>query len=109
MTSELILVTGANGYIASGLIPRLLARGYRVRALARRTERLAGRPWLPRVEAMQGDVHDPNGLDAALVGVHTAYYLVHNMANGRGYTRVEREAARIFAQAAERRGVRHSI
>ncbi len=31
----LILVTGANGYIASRLIPRLVERAWRVRAMAR--------------------------------------------------------------------------
>ncbi len=109
MTSELILVTGANGYIASRLIPRLLDRGYRVRALARRPERLAGRTWLSRVQAVRGDVHEPEGLDEVLAGVHTAYYLIHSMASGRGYMRVELEAARRFAEAAERAGLEHIV
>jgi uncharacterized protein YbjT (DUF2867 family) len=109
VSAELILVTGANGYIASRLIPRLLAKGYRVRALARRPERLRGRAWLPDIEAMGGDVHEPVGLEAALRGVHTAYYLVHSMASGRGYTRVELEAARVFAEAAEQASVQHIV
>src|SRR5512140_1872027 len=107
MPPDLILVTGANGYIAGRLIPRLLERGYRVRALARRPERLAGRAWLPSVEAVRGDVHQPAGLDAALQGVHTAYYLIHSMSHGRDYARVERQAARAFAEAAARAGVQH--
>ncbi len=109
VSSELILVTGANGYIASRLIPRLLEQGHRVRALARRPERMAGRAWLTQVQVMRGDVHEPVGMDAALVGVHTAYYLIHSMASGRGYTRVELEAARLFAAAAERANVQHII
>ena len=109
MSAEIILVTGANGYIASRLIPRLLQKGYRVRALARRPERLAGRGWLPDVQVVQGDVHEPESLAAALAGVHTAYYLIHSMASGRGYTRFELEAARRFASAAERAGIQHII
>jgi uncharacterized protein YbjT (DUF2867 family) len=109
VSAELILITGANGYIASRLIPRLLARGYRVRALARRPERLAGRAWLKDVETMQVDVRQPDGLDLAMAGVHTAYYLIHSMASGRGYMRVELEAARLFARAAERAHVQHII
>ncbi len=109
MPPDLILVTGSNGYIAGRLIPRLLERGYRVRALARQPERLAGRRWLSAVEAVRGDVHDPQGLDEALQGVHTAYYLIHSMSSGRGYTRVELEAARLFAAAAARAGVQHII
>lgn len=106
---ELILVTGANGYIASRLIPRLLAKGYRVRVLVRRPERLLGRAWLKDVEVVQGEVNRQGHLDGSLRGVHTAYYLIHSMANGRGYTRFELEAARQFASAAERAGVQHII
>ncbi len=107
--APLILVTGANGYIASRLIPRLLERGYRVRALARQPERLEGRAWLTSVEVIQGDVTQPEGLAAALRGVHTAYYLIHSMTSGRGYPRVETEAARRFVSAAEAAGVEHVI
>ncbi len=109
MASDLILVTGSNGYIAGRLIPRLLERGVRVRALARQPERLAGRRWLPSVQAVRGDVHQAEGLDEALQGVHTAYYLIHSMSSGRGYARVELEAARLFAGAAARAGVQHII
>ena len=109
MTAELILVTGANGYIASRLIPRLLEKGYRVRALVRRPERLAGRAWRGQVEVWQGDAHRAESVEGALAGVHTAYYLIHSMANGRGYTRFEVEAARQFAAAAEQAGVQHII
>ena len=106
---RLILVTGANGYIASRLVPRLVQGGHRVRALAREPLRLAGRSWLPDVEIMGGSTSDPASLAPALEGVHTAYYLIHNMASGRGYTDVEKESARRFASAAEKAGVEHII
>ena len=109
MTSPLILVTGSTGYIASRLIPRLLEAGYRVRCLARRPVRLSGRSWAPRVEIVQGDVTVPSTLDAALEGVHTAYYLIHNMTHGRGYTDLELDSARAFASAAAQAGVEHII
>ncbi len=109
MTSKLILVTGATGYIASRLIPRLLERGWRVRALARHPERLKARKWFSQVEMAQGDVMIPETLIPALNGIHTAYYLIHNMASGHGYTSLEIEGARYFAQAAEKTGVEHII
>jgi uncharacterized protein YbjT (DUF2867 family) len=107
--SPLILVTGATGYIASRLIPRLLERGYRVRALARQPWRLKGRAWFRQVEVVPGDVMDPSTLPAALAGVHTAYYLIHNMSSGKGYTEKELDGARNFAEAAEAAGVEHII
>lgn len=109
MTDKPILVTGATGYIASRLIPQLLERGYRVRALARYPERLTSRTWYPQVELARGDVMEPDTLTPALDGVRTAYYLIHNMSSGRGYTSMELEGARNFASAAETAGVEHII
>lgn len=106
---NLILVTGATGYVASRLIPQLLGRGYRVRALARQPQRLRNKTWFTQVEAVQGDVMEPSSLDKAMKEVHTAYYLIHNMASGHGYTEREIEGAKNFARAAERTGVRHII
>ena len=107
--SKLILVTGANGYIASRLIPRLLEQGYRVRAMARRPKQLAARSWANRIELVRGDITIPSSLELALDGVHTAYYLVHNMTIGRGYTQIEINGAHNFALAAERAGVKQII
>jgi uncharacterized protein YbjT (DUF2867 family) len=109
LNSPLILVTGATGYIASRLIPRLLAAGYRVRCLARNPLRLKGRRWFHHVEVVKGDVTMPSTLHAALEGVHTAYYLIHNMTYGHGYTSLELDSARTFARAAEAAGVEHII
>ena len=109
LDSPLILVTGSTGYIASRLIPRLLEAGYRVRCLARNPLRLKGRSWFGQVEVVQGDVTRPSTLPAALEGVHTAYYLIHNMARGHGYTSLELESARNFANAAEQAHVQHII
>ncbi len=109
MDKKLILVTGASGYIASRLIPRLLEQGYRVRAMARRPEQLAARSWANRVELVRGDITAPSTLDAALNGVHAAYYLIHNMTIGRGYTQIEINGAHNFALAAEHAGIEQII
>lgn len=109
MGKELVLVTGSTGYIASRLIPKLLDRGYRVRCLVRRPLRLKARNWFPSVEVAQGDVMDPSTLPAALAGVDSAYYLIHNMTAGEGYTNLEQNGAQNFAQAAGQEGVKHII
>ena len=56
-----------------------------------------------------GDVMDESTLAPALEGIHTAYYLIHNMSSGHGYTKLELQAAHNFARAAEDAGVRHII
>jgi uncharacterized protein YbjT (DUF2867 family) len=108
-TSRLILVTGATGYIAGRLIPRLLDAGHRVRALARRPHQLDGRGWSSLVDIVPGDVMDAPSLASVLMGVDTAYYLIHNMSSGRGYPERELDGARNFASAAADAGVRHII
>lgn len=107
--NKLILVTGATGYIASRLIPRLLDSGYRVRALARDPRRLSTRSWFNKIDLVRADVTSPATLAHALDGVDTAYYLIHNMSHGRGYTSLELDAARNFTHAAEIAGVKHII
>ena len=105
----LILVTGATGYIASRLIPQLLDRGHTVRALARRPHQIGPRNWSSQISIFPGDVMNPASLAPALKDVHTAYYLIHNMSSGHGYTKLEIQAAHNFAVAAEEAGVQHII
>jgi uncharacterized protein YbjT (DUF2867 family) len=109
MAEQPVLVTGATGYIAGCLIPRLLAQGYRVRCLARSPDRLRARNWFANVEVYEGDVMQPASLARALQGVHTAYYLIHNMSSGQGYTAREQDGARNFTEAAAQAGLEHII
>lgn len=104
-----ILVTGATGYIASRLIPLLLQAGYPVRCLARNPDRLKSRAWYPKIEVIAADVTRPETLPEAMQDVRAAYYLIHSMAAGHGYDRLDRVAARNFAQAARDAGVEHIL
>jgi uncharacterized protein YbjT (DUF2867 family) len=107
--SQLLLITGATGYIGGKLIPLLLARGHRVRCMVREPERMRGHRWLPRVEVLRGNVSDPASLPPAMRGVEAVYYLVHSMASGRGYSRLDLQAARNVREAAAAAGVKHII
>lgn len=99
--SELVLVTGATGYIGGRLVPHLQDAGYRVRVLARDPERLQGRDWLARVEIAQGDVLKPETLAGAMQDVRAAYYLVHSMSEAANFRQRDLDAARNFATAAK--------
>jgi uncharacterized protein YbjT (DUF2867 family) len=104
-----VLVTGASGYVGGRLVPRLIAAGHRVVALARDPDRLSGRSW-HGVEVRQGDVLDAATLVPALRDMEVVYYLVHSMAEGAsGFEDRDRLAAENFAQAARTAGVQRII
>jgi uncharacterized protein YbjT (DUF2867 family) len=102
------MITGASGYVGGRLLRRLAGEGRRVRALARVPARVEP---LPRVEVVRGDVLSGHGLDAALEGCRTAYYLVHSMepAAGDHFAGRDRRAAEAFARAAAAAGVERIV
>jgi uncharacterized protein YbjT (DUF2867 family) len=104
-----ILVTGATGYVGGRLVPQLLAGGYHVRVLARTPYQLQDRPWLARVEVIQGDVLNPQTLFAAMEGIEAAYYLIHGMSGGADFIQRDLSAARSFGNAAEAAGVKRIV
>jgi len=98
-SEPLTVVFGASGYVGTNLVPHLASAGQRVRAVARQRRVLEARGW-QGVELVEADALDPATLPAALAGCRVAYYLVHSMASGANFGRLDREAARNFAQAA---------
>jgi uncharacterized protein YbjT (DUF2867 family) len=102
------LITGGSGYVGGRLIPLLERQGVTLRCLARNPDKLRSQVQAT-TEIVQGDVLDPPSLDRALLGVHTAYYLVHLMSGSKDFEREDREAASNFAGAARQAGVRRII
>jgi uncharacterized protein YbjT (DUF2867 family) len=105
-SARLVAVAGASGFVGQALVPALLDHGYPVRRLARRPAALTP---LEGVEDRRIDLDDPTGLDAALEGVDTAFYLVHAMEGGGGFAGRDRAYAHRFAAAARAAGVRHVV
>jgi nucleoside-diphosphate-sugar epimerase len=67
------LVTGAAGFLGSHLVDELLRRGAVVRAFVRSPEQ-ASALTARGVEAVVGDIRDPQALAAALAGVQVVYH-----------------------------------
>lgn len=107
--SKKVLVVGASGYIASRLIPALLADGHEVRCLARTPKKLARRDWIDQVEVARADVTVESSLPAALDGMEVVYYLVHSMSAGNEYHHLDMLSARNLSNAAAKAGVQKII
>jgi dihydroflavonol-4-reductase len=74
MPSKLALVTGANGFVGCHVVRALLARGDRVRALAREGADLAAVAGL-EVEICRGDVRDRAAVGRAAAGCDEIYHV----------------------------------
>ena len=98
-------MTGASGYIGGRLVPELLAAGYPVRCMARDPAKLSDRSWSGDIKVARADARDPAAVRRALEGVGVAYYLIHALGTGSSFEDRDREAARIFADAARDAGV----
>jgi uncharacterized protein YbjT (DUF2867 family) len=105
---DLVLLTGATGYVGGRLRRALEERGVPLRCLARDPERLA-RKVAPGTEVVAGDVLRPETLRRALRGVRTAYYLIHSMGSASDFEEQDRIGAANFAEAAHRAGVRRIV
>ncbi len=103
--ADLVLVTGATGYIGGRLVPELLSAGFRVRVMARNQRNMADREWYKHVEFVQADAEDPSSLTEALCGVKVAYYLIHSMGAGSKFADLDRATAENFAAAARNASV----
>ncbi len=65
------LVTGAAGFVGRHIVSALLERGYRVRALVRRTSLALEHP---NLDCISGDIQDAEGMRQACAGVDTVFH-----------------------------------
>ena len=107
--NALILVTGATGAQGGALIPRLLAQGFRVRALTRNPAKPSAQALAARgAEVVAGDLDDPVSLRAACEGAWGVFAVQNFWEKGVGF---EREIAqgKALADAALAAGVGHFL
>lgn len=104
---DLILVTGASGYVGGRLVGELLEAGYRVRCLARTPEKLDRAPWRPDVDVVRGAIEDD--LTAAMTDVDVVYFLVHSIGEDSDWAAREAAGAAHLRDAAVAAGVERIV
>lgn len=108
---EFILVTGANGFIGSNLVRRLVEEGNIVRGLVRNTSNLGYLEGL-NVELMLGDITDPYTLDLPMRGIDKVYHIAGLAADWGPYETFEKinfHGTINVARAAEKNKVKKFI
>lgn len=93
-----VLLTGANGYIGTRLLPKLVEKGHTVYALVRSKQRIAISPKIAsHVRVIEGDLLNPESLKTIPNQIDAAYYLVHSMGQSASeFTDLEAESAQNF-------------
>jgi uncharacterized protein YbjT (DUF2867 family) len=94
-----ILVTGANGYIGTHLIPSLLTAGHQVHCVVRDRQRFRYDPsHHPNLHIWEANLLKANSLEVLPQDIDVAYYLVHSMGNSSGdFAQFEYRCADNFA------------
>ena len=112
---DTVLILGATGFVGSRLIPVLAEKGLKMRLLVRDPSKVSGIAAAGKdLEIKQGDLLSGEGLEEALEGIHTAYYLVHSMGGksvfqNREYADKDRKAVENFVGAADGAGLKRVI
>ena len=109
-TTREVFVTGGTGYIGGKLIPQLLVRGHRVRALARS----GSVDRVPAVaSAVTGDALDSESFVSQLRADETIVHLVGtphpNPSKAAEFVRVDLASIRATVDAARRSGTSHLV
>ena len=109
----MILLTGATGYLGSGIARELIARRRPFRVLVRDANRLEFDPASCHCEVAIGDLRDREALRSALQGVdtviHTAALVKLWVRNRCDFWRVNVEGLQNLLQAAEQAGVQRVV
>lgn len=106
-TDKTVLVTGATGRQGGAVVRHMLAKGWKLRALTRKTSSHAAQALARQgVEVVQGDLEDPSSVASATAGVYGVYSVQDFWAVG---AKREVQQGKNVADAAKKAGVKHFV
>ena len=105
-----VFITGATGFLGRALIPVLLSRGHKVRALARHA---SAHRVPPGAEVIVGNALEPSSFAAAIAPADSLVHLIgtphHGPGKRTGYRSVDLRSVDAALGAASAAGVRHFV
>ncbi len=104
---DIVLLTGATGFVGKSLYPQLIEQGFEVRCATRRPD--SAKIKYPDRHWVEFDVERPETLLPAMQDCTTAFYLIHQMGSGEGYRKRERESTAEFLKAADEAGIKRVV
>lgn len=97
-----ILLTGANGYIGTRLLSRLLAEGHEIYALVRSRSRIEiPEKFQSQLHVIEADLLNLSSLQKIPAEIDAAYYLVHSMSYSQKFSELEATSAKNFVSRLE--------
>lgn len=97
-----ILLTGANGYIGTHLLPCLVDSGHEIYALVRSRSRIQiPEKFQSQLHVIEADLLNPSSLLKIPADIDAAYYLVHSMSYSEKFSELEAASAKNFASRLE--------
>lgn len=97
-----ILLTGANGYIGTRLLPRLIKEEHEVYALVRSRYRIEiPKKFESQLHIIEADLLNPSSLLKIPADIDAAYYLVHSMSYSQKFSELEATSAKNFVNRLE--------
>ena len=107
--AKTVLVTGATGAQGGALVPRLLEKGFLVRALTRNPDKPAGQALKQLgAEVVAGDLDDEASLERACEGVYGVFSVQNFWEKGVGHDREVEQGCKL-ARAARKADVQHFV
>jgi len=98
-----ILLTGANGYIGTRLLPRLAEAKHEIYILVRSKLRIElPEKFKDQIHIIEADLLDLKSLNQIPEDIDAAYYLVHSMSDSKKFAKLERQSAKNFKNRIEK-------
>ena len=113
--NDRVLILGGTGFIGKRLVSELTGRNIKLRLLVRNPSKVSAAILNNKdIEIVKGDIVSGDGLEDAVRGIHTAYYLVHSMGGksmfkSTAFAGMDKNAAENFVNSADSAGVKRVI